>query len=136
MPHAEIAKLVAGSLHQLPHPKHGEIRLMGFSPFMLSQQPKDVQGQVNGHAQAIGEGVVHLIEQNGKTIIDTAELERLRSIAATQSAEYPKIAAGFCQHCGCELIRLTVDENMQAKLHRIAIEAITGPLSEHRCWDK
>src|ERR1700722_11164129 len=107
MPHAEVAKLIAENLHQLPHPQKGQIRLLGYSPFGLSQQAPDVRQKVNGHAQAIGEATVELIERNGKAIVDADELRRLRAaVAALEPGR--KIATGYCAHCACELIRLYV----------------------------
>ena len=133
MPHAEVAKMIAGSLHDLPHPVHNRLRLPWFSHFAMSQQPKDVQQQVHGHAQAIGEGIIELVERNGKSIVDTVELERLRAIAAVQQDSGGKVAHGFCAHCGTELIRLAVDDELNARVHRVAIESMEIP---HKCWER
>jgi hypothetical protein len=130
VPNPEVAKMIGANLHSLPHDKLGQVRLMGYRPYGLSQQPKDVQDKVNGHAQAIGEGVVSLIEQNGKTIVDTAELQRLQAVDANQDPGQ-KIAHGYCAHCGTEVIRLFVDDHLNAKLHRVAQEAAG---LKHCCW--
>jgi hypothetical protein len=138
MPNPEAAKMIGGNLHALPHPnpKINEVRLMGYRPFGVSQQPKDVQDKINAHAQSVGEGVVHLLEQNGKTIVDTAELNRLRAAVAVQEPGQ-KIAHGYCAHCGVELIRLFVDDNMDAKLHRVAQEAMGLKHGDSKpCWSR
>jgi hypothetical protein len=132
MANAEVAKLIADNLHQLPHPKHGEIRLMGYRPFNLSQQPKDRRERINGHAQSIGEATVELIERNGGTIINSDELRRLRATVALQDPGR-KVAHGYCAHCGSEIIRLLVDDELNAKLHRVAQEA--AGFTHHHCWD-
>jgi hypothetical protein len=130
---AEVASLIAGNLHELPHPQHeGGIRLMGFRPFMLSQHPPEVREKVNAHAQAIGEGVVELLKRNGKSVVDTTELNHLRTVAETQASTGPKVARVHCAHCATEVMRLTVDDTMHAKLHRVAMESFGIP---HRCWE-
>lgn len=132
MPHAEVAKLIAENLGALPHPEHGEIRLMGFRPLNLSQQQPEVREKVNGHAKAIGESVVQLIEANGKQIVDNDELRKLRAaVAALEPGR--KIARGYCAHCASELIRLYVDDEFNAKLHRVAQESIG---LKHNCWER
>jgi hypothetical protein len=130
MANPEVARLIGANLHTLPHPKHGQIRLMGFRPHGLSQQPKDVQAKVNSHAEHIGESIVNLIELNGKTVVDTAELDRLRAAVAVIEPGQ-KIAHAYCAHCATELIRLLVDDHLNAKLHRTTQEAIG---LKHKCW--
>lgn len=130
MPSPDVAKLIAANLHQLPHPKHGQIRLMGFRPLNLSKQSPEVREKVDGHAAAIGEGVVELIERNGKEIVDADELRRLRAAVAIQKPG-SKVAHAYCAHCANEVLRLYVDDEMNAKLHRVAQEAAG---LKHNCW--
>jgi hypothetical protein len=127
-----MAKLIADNLHELPHPdpKINQLRLMGYRPFNLSQQAPETRDKANAHGKAIGEGLVELIERNGHVIVGADELRKLRAAVAAQQPGH-KIATGFCAHCACEVIRLYVDDEFNAKLHRVAQEAAG---LTHNCW--
>lgn len=132
LPNAEVANLIAGNLHALPHPERGQLRLPWFAHMAphLAQYGDETREKIHAHAQAIGTAITHLIEQSGKTIIDNAELKRLRAIEANQQPA-PHIAHAYCQHCGVEIIRLALDDQLCTHLHRIALETIGSP---HNCW--
>jgi len=124
--------ILADNWHQMSHPDGKERRLYEFSQFGRSQQPEEVAAKISERAKDLAVAAMHTLEQNGKSVVDKVELDRLKAIAAQQSSQ-TNISRVHCGHCGMEIMRLMLDEQNQARLHRGALEAMNA--SVHRCWD-
>jgi hypothetical protein len=125
--------ILADNWHQLSHPDGKERRLYEFSQFGRSQQPQDVQEKISLRAQDLAVSALHTLERNGKTVIDKAELDRLKAIAAERSSEL-NIARAICGHCGTEILRMALNEQNSATLYKQAQVAMSS--SAHCCWDE
>jgi len=125
--------ILADNWHQMSHPDGKERRLYEFSQFGRSQQPQDVAEKISRRAQDLAESALHTLEQNGKTVIDKTEYDRLTAIAAQQASD-TNIARAYCGHCGEEVLRLMLNEQNQATLHKAALAALAS--GAHCCWDE
>lgn len=114
MPRPDAAELIADHLGQLPMPDGRSIRLMHFRNF--AQSP-DVQKHVAARGQLIGAAVVHLLEQNGYRVTHVNDPKPVE-----QSGR--KVAKGICAHCGTQVLRLAVDDDMTVMLSAQALRAI------------
>ena len=128
----QAVKILADNWHQMSHPDGKERRLYEFSQFGRSQQPEDVREKIALRAQDLAVSALHTLQQNGKTVVDKAEYDRLKAIAAEQASE-TNIARAYCGHCGDEVLRLMLNEQNQATLHKAALTALSN--SSHCCWD-
>jgi hypothetical protein len=114
MPRDDAAELIADNLHSLPHPDGRPRRLLEYSRF--GKTPETVARQaIKG--LGMGHAMIHLLERHGFQITHKDDPK------PADANEY-KVARLKCLHCGKELLRIGVDENMVATMSRLALRSI------------
>lgn len=110
----DLAKLIADNLGELPLPDGRNVRLMHFRQF--AQSP-EIQRETAKRAEKIGQAIVNLIATNGYKISHPAD---------PKPAEQPgrKVAKAHCAHCGTPVLKIAVDDDMNAMLSAQALRAI------------
>ena len=102
MPNQQITELIEQKLISgLPHPGDPDAgtppKTLQLPIFNTAGMPQEMADLVLSTARTIAEAVVHLIETDGKSeIVDSLELERLRSVGAEHPPEMLAV------HCRCD----------------------------------
>lgn len=118
----DIAKLIADNLAELPGEDGGIYKLPMFSAY--AQHDSATIQRLDKMRERTGKAIARLLENNGYTITHLSD---------PKASEQPggKIATAHCAHCGCRVMQLAVDDQMNATMHRVAFEAMGHP---HNCW--
>lgn len=121
MARADVAKLIADHLHDLPLPDGKRLRFLHYSSF---GQSAEIQAKVRNRAELVGHAVVNLIENHGGyTVTHPTDPKPVDETGR-------KVAKAFCAHCGSELLHLVVDDNLETQLSAQAVRHIMQLNSE------
>lgn len=113
----ELAKIIGNALASLRLPSGNKVRLMEHSQF-AGHGPRLQQGVAN-RAELIGMAILHEISLAGYTLTHVNDPK----VDATPKRK----VLGVCAHCGTKLVRLQVDDKMQAILDRTTQETYNIP---------
>lgn len=114
---ADVAKLIADNLAELPG-NGGAYKLPMYS--VIGQHDAATIQRVEKTRKRIGEGVARLLEANGFTISHPSDPK-------PADAPGPKVVTVHCAHCGNAVQNLAVDDQMNATLHRVAMQVMGHP---------
>jgi hypothetical protein len=116
----ELAKIIGNALASLRLPDGRKMRLMAHSQF-AGHGPR-IQKGIEDRAELIGVAILHEISLAGYTLTHAND-------AKTEETPTRKVL-GVCAHCGQKLVRLQVDDKMQAVLTRTVQETYNIPHSD------
>ena len=111
-----IAKALAGGLTHPGDEKTGAIvlplpmfRTSNIPPEMAAHFAQEAGLPHADIARLTAEAIVHTLSQSNKVVVDTAELNRLRTVDAAAEPERKRPVHFHC-HCGAPLVNLNVTD--------------------------